>query len=124
MDGCGHGVHMMTAWDDAPVTRRIAYVTPHANQLEVFIDSEMTNNTDELLKQVLDNTKNGSGNTTVILQGITLALLLFKPVIMYYIQAKYNAPPPHEAIMRNIDDNKETEIIEEEGNTKVFRYNA
>ena len=84
----------------------------------------MTSNTDELLKQVLDNTKNSNSNTTVILQGITLALLLLKPVFMYYIQAKYNAPPPHDAIMRTIDDNKDTEIIEEEGNTKVFRCTA
>lgn len=84
----------------------------------------MSNNTEELLKQVLDNTKNSNSNTTVILQGITLALLILKPVFMYYIQAKYNAAPPHEAIMRNIDDNKDTEIIEEEGNTKVFRCTA
>lgn len=67
----------------------------------------MSNN-DELVKQLLSELKNNSGKTTVILQGITIAIILLKPVLMYFIQAKYNAPPPHESILRNVDESTKT----------------
>lgn len=66
----------------------------------------MTNGTDnEMMQQILDQLKNGNTKYTMILQGITLGLLILKPVFMYYIQAKYQAPPPHESIMRGMNDN-------------------
>lgn len=50
--------------------------------------------------------------TIMILQCITIAIVAIKPVLMYFIQAKYNAPPPHESILRNIDDNKDDKVYE------------
>lgn len=43
--------------------------------------------------------KQASSNVPVlVLQGVTLTIMLLKPVLMYWIQAKYKAPPPHESI--------------------------
>lgn len=66
------------------------------------------NSTDDLLRQLLNEVKNNSSTPLLVLQGITLGLLILKPVMMYFIQAKYNAPPPHASILRNVDDNQDT----------------
>ena len=43
--------------------------------------------------------KQASSNVPVlVLQGVTLTIMLLKPVLMYWIQAKYKAPPPHDSI--------------------------
>ena len=65
------------------------------------------NNTDNLLQQLLQKVNENSTKPGLILQGITLSLLVLKPVFMYYIQAKFKAPPPHEQCLRSVDDNKE-----------------
>lgn len=83
----------------------------------------MSTTTDELLKQVLEQTKNADSRSTMILQCVMLGFMFLKPVIMYWIQAKYNAPPPHESIMRTINDNEEPQAeIVDEGGTKMYRY--
>ena len=64
----------------------------------------MTSYTDELLRELLSEVKGNSSKPMLILQGVTLGLLILKPVLMYFIQAKYNAPPPHESILRNVDE--------------------
>lgn len=82
----------------------------------------MSNATDELLRQVLEQTKNNDTKSTLILQGITLGIMFLKPILMYWIQAKYNAPPPHESMMRSINDNVEPPgIITDEGETKTYQ---
>ena len=77
----------------------------------------MNNSTvEKLLEEIKENGK--SNNIPVmIMQCITLGILVLKPILMYWIQAKYKADPPHESIRKfegkdpNIDDinNYETE---------------
>lgn len=68
----------------------------------------MSDNLDAI-KKMIEDASNTSSKPILILQGITVGLMTLKPVFMYYIQAKYKAPPPHEAVMRNIDDNVDEE---------------
>lgn len=72
----------------------------------IFNDSEMnSNDIGNLLQQILSKLDKNSSTPLLILQGITLGLLILKPIAMYYIQAKYNAPPPHDSILRTVNDN-------------------
>ena len=55
------------------------------------------------IESLLEDIKSGDkGNnlTMVILQCVTLGIVLIKPIFMYWIQAKYNADPPHESIRK------------------------
>lgn len=49
-------------------------------------------------------------DTVIILQILTILISLIKPVAMYWIQAKYNAAAPHNAIVER------TFITNEENN--------
>lgn len=73
-----------------------------------------SNTTGDLLQQILSKVDKNSSTTVLILQGIMLGLMVLKPIAMYYIQAKYNAPPPHESILRSVNDN-----VDE---TKTYQY--
>lgn len=56
-------------------------------------------NSTEINQLLQSINKNAVNNQAVlILQGITLTITLLKPILMYWIQAKYNAPAPHESI--------------------------
>ena len=54
-------------------------------------------------------------DTVIILQILTILISLIKPVAMYWIQAKYNAAAPHNAIVErtfitNEENNKNNKI--------------
>lgn len=54
---------------------------------------------EKLLDAIKTNSK--SNNIPVIvMQCITLGILVLKPILMYWIQAKYKADPPHESIRK------------------------
>lgn len=62
---------------------------------------------DELKMQ---SDKNSTESLIVMaLEALILVLYLMKPVVMYFIQAKYNAPAPHDGCRRVLD---ESDIIE------------
>ena len=54
------------------------------------------------IQQLLNEIKSSNQKNTPILvmQCITLTIMLLKPIIMYWIQAKYKAAPPHESIRK------------------------
>lgn len=53
----------------------------------------------KLLEEIKENSK--SNNTPIIvMQCITVGILVLKPILMYWIQAKYKADPPHESIRK------------------------
>lgn len=80
------------------------------------------------VEQLLNEIKSSNQKNTPILvmQCITLTIMLLKPIIMYWIQAKYKAAPPHESIrkfeatdhLNNIHDNAD-ETTNVDVNTNV-----
>ena len=58
--------------------------------------SDMSDFIDKLMDKINDSKSNNK--PMIILQCLTVFIILIKPVIMYYIQAKYKADPPHESI--------------------------
>ena len=54
------------------------------------------------IQQLLNEIKSSNQKNTPILvmQCIMLTIMLLKPIIMYWIQAKYKAAPPHESIRK------------------------
>lgn len=55
------------------------------------------------IEKLLDEIKaNGKSNNipVIVMQCITLGILVLKPILMYWIQAKYKAGPPHESIRK------------------------
>lgn len=58
-----------------------------------------TSDVEKLLDEIKANDK--SNNIPVIvMQCVTLGILVLKPILMYWIQAKYKADPPHESIRK------------------------
>lgn len=88
----------------------------------------MTNISAADFQEIAKIVKDNASTSVLILEGVIIALSFLKPIVMYYIQAKYNAPPPHEAILRNIksiDDNVEGNDIKSSKSligTKEFVY--
>ena len=70
------------------------------------------NATDELIMQIKDMNKSNN-MPLMVLQCITICLILLKPVLMYWIQAKYKADPPHEEILRSVEGEGEGDNVEE-----------
>lgn len=55
------------------------------------------------VEKILEAIKNSSGNnnTVMIIECVILGIIILKPILMYWIQAKYKADPPHESIRNN-----------------------
>lgn len=58
----------------------------------------MNPNVEQLLNEI--KSSNQKNTPILVMQCITLTIMLLKPIIMYWIQAKYNAAPPHESIRK------------------------
>lgn len=59
-----------------------------------------TSDIKDLLQSLSSSTKKDN-TTLIILESVVLALFICKPILMYYIQAKYKADAPH---VRQIDE--------------------
>lgn len=59
------------------------------------------NNTDieKLLNEIKESNKSGD-TPMIVMQCIILGIMVLKPILMYWIQAKYKAEPPHESIRK------------------------
>lgn len=59
------------------------------------------NNTDieKLLNEIKESSKS-SDTPMIVMQCIILGIMVLKPILMYWIQAKYKAEPPHESIRK------------------------
>lgn len=68
-----------------------------------------------LIRMIMENGKDDNSKMVLILQGITVAITALQPIFMYWIQAKYNAPPPH-GMTRGIDDTEDDYSIERDDN--------
>ena len=70
-------------------------------------------------KLINDIKESGKSNNTpmLIMQGIILTIIVLKPILMYWIQAKYKAAPPHESIRkfeaRDPEDNTINNLTDE-----------
>ena len=70
-------------------------------------------------KLINDIKESGKSNNTpmLIMQGIILSIIVLKPILMYWIQAKYKAEPPHESIRkfeaRDPEDNTINNLTDE-----------
>ena len=76
------------------------YNNMQAIHLSSNVDSTVAQQNKELsvLKELIEDlaTKTSKDDDIVIaLEAIVLVLFVCKPIVMYYIQAKYNAPAPH-----------------------------
>ena len=70
------------------------------NILGIFNFLKMDNtNIEKLLEEIKANGK-GNNIPVIVMQCITLGILVLKPILMYWIQAKYKADPPHESIRK------------------------
>lgn len=58
---------------------------------------------DSDVEKILEAIKNSSGNnnTVMIIECVILGIIILKPILMYWTQAKYKADPPHESIRNN-----------------------
>ena len=58
---------------------------------------------DSDVEKILEAIKNSSGNnnTVMIIECVILGIIILKPILMYWIQAKYKADPPHESLRNN-----------------------
>ena len=58
----------------------------------------MNSDVEQLLNEI--KSSNQKNTPILVMQCITLTIMLLKPIIMYWIQAKYKAAPPHESIRK------------------------
>lgn len=77
----------------------------------------------EELKEFITANGNKQSTPMLIMQGITIGLVLLKPVFMYWIQAKYKAEPPHQSIREaqfdiNKSDEEEEKSLEDKENVE------
>ena len=64
----------------------------------------MSNNITDIISKLNDIDANTNSNTMLILQGITVFFILAKPVLLFWIRAKYKVP---EEAPQNIDNQKD-----------------
>ena len=58
----------------------------------------MVDNITEIMSKLNDIDSNTNNNTMLILQGITVFFVLAKPVLLFWIRAKYKVPEEPEDI--------------------------
>ena len=90
------------------------------------VDSSVVQQNKELsmLKELIEDlaTKTSKDDDIVIaLEAIVLVLFVCKPIVMYYIQAKYNAPAPH---VRSNDEQVDEQTKEPSSDDKYLVYSG
>jgi hypothetical protein len=106
------------------VNRQLLSQTSNTQSIEQTVgqNKELT-----VLKELIQelSTKTSKNDDIVIaLEAIVLILFICKPIIMYYIQAKYNAPEPHvrskDALEADEDNGQEQNLNADKSNDSTL----
>ena len=68
----------------------------------------------ERLNDLYNKSEKNSSDTVIVmcLEGVIIIMYLMKPVIMYFIQARYNAPAPHDGCRNVLTEEDVIEAVE------------
>ena len=72
----------------------------------MFIFIKMSDNITEIISKLNDIDSNTNNKTMMILQCITILFILGKPVLMYWIRAKYNVKDEPQTIENQQEQDK------------------